>query len=183
MRRSLLVILDLDETLVHVPDHPLDRRADFDVLGHDGYRRPHLAAFLDGLRGRHDVAIWTTAQRDYADAIVSAIVPWRSELAFVWTAEQCSPHVDAQTGHRGAIKDIEAVRSEGYDLSRTVMIDDAPERHPCSSANLVPIPPFLGDPRDTELGRLATFIEALARQPDVRAVEKRLREETSRTMY
>ena len=169
----MLVILDLDETLVHVPDHPIGRRADFTVLGHEGYRRPHLDDFLGELRGRYEVAIWTTARRDYAEEILTAIVPWRSDLAFVWAREDCSLHTDEATGHQGAVKDVGGVSGEGYDLARVVMVDDSPEKHPRSSANLIPVTPFLGDPGDAELPVVAAFIHSLAKQADVRTVEKR----------
>jgi RNA polymerase II subunit A small phosphatase-like protein len=168
----LLVILDLDETLVHVPDRPLPRRPDFTVLGQAGYCRPHLDTFLGELRGRYDLALWTTARRDYAEEILSVIVPWRSELAFVWTREQCSLHLDEATGHRGSIKDMRQVRGAGFDLARVVMVDDSPEKHPESVANLIPIAPFSGDHPDAELPAVAAFIHSLAELTDVRAATR-----------
>ncbi len=169
----LLVILDLDETLVHVPDHPLSRRRDFEVHGHAGYARPHLTEFLDGLRRRYDVAIWTSADRAYAEAIVAEIVPRHHDLAFLWSREHCTEHFDQQSNGRTTIKTLQRVGAHGYDLGRVIMVDDAPEKHLRDYENLVPVAPFLGDYADRELPAVAAFIHTLAAVPDVRSVDKR----------
>lgn len=169
----LLVILDLDETLVHIPDYPLGRRADFSILGHAGYRRPYLDEFLDELCGRYDLAIWTAAGRDYAEAVVSTIMPWWTELAFLWSAERCTQHFDHETRNRNTIKKLRKVRGQGYDLGRVVMVDDSPEKHVRNYGNLIPVAPFLGDHSDCELPAVAAFIHSLAAHPNVRSVEKR----------
>ncbi len=105
----LLVILDLDETLVHVPDYPLARRADFEVLGHAGYRRPFLDEFLGQLRGRYDVAVWTAAGRDYAQAVVSTIIPW-------WT-EQIVPQIDYLTPNLQRLERLDSSALAGHRAS------------------------------------------------------------------
>lgn len=46
MRKPLLVVLDLDETLIHSSDHALDRDADFRVDRHHTYKRPGLTPSL-----------------------------------------------------------------------------------------------------------------------------------------
>lgn len=171
----LLVILDLDETLVHVPDWPLGRRADFHVLGHPGYRRPHLEAFLSELRDRYEVAVWTAARRDYAEEVVAAICPWRSELAFVWSGEDCVEHLDGEGGGWSAVKDVRRVRERGYDLGRVVMVDDSPEKHLHGRENLIPIAPFLGDGADAELPAVAALLRSLSAEPDVCVASRRLR--------
>ncbi|NUP14028.1 MAG: HAD family hydrolase [Polyangiaceae bacterium] len=171
--KKLLVILDLDETLVHVPDHPLPGRADFSVHGHAGYRRPHLADFLEDLRSRYAVGIWTAAGCDYAEAVVSEIISWRAELAFLWSAERCTQHFDHETRNRTTIKKVRKVRTQGYDLDRVLFVDDSPEKHLRNYGNLIPIKPFLGDRTDAELPAVASYIHSLAGCPDVRSVEKR----------
>src|SRR5262245_59077006 len=65
----LLVILDLDETLVHGTEHPLARPADLRVGPYFVYQRPHLTSFLSALRERCSLAIWTSAGRDYAHGV------------------------------------------------------------------------------------------------------------------
>jgi RNA polymerase II subunit A small phosphatase-like protein len=171
--KRLLVILDLDETLVHVPDQPLGRRADFTVAEHVGYCRPHLEGFLSELRERYRVAIWTAAGHDYAQAVVSAIVPWHVELAFLWSAEHCTAHLDRETREASTFKKLGKVEELGFDLARVLMVDDSPEKHLRNYANLVPIAPFLGSHADVELPAVAAYLRSLADHPDVRTVEKR----------
>lgn len=153
----LLVILDLDETLVHVTEHPLALRPDFTVRGFAGYRRPHLDAFLAELRGRYDLAIWTTADQEYAHAVVAEIMPWRAELAFLWC--------------RHATKKVSEVVDR--DPGRVVFVDDSPEKHLKNYDNLIHIQPFLGDPSDEELPAVARYIHSLEDAANVRAIEKR----------
>lgn len=160
----LLVILDLDETLVHVPARPLGRRADFYVRGHAGYRRPHLERFFHDLRGQYHVAIWTTATASYAEAVVGEIIPFRRELAFLWSADACASE--------GGIKALRKVEALGFDLARVLVVDDSPEKLPADRASLIPIAPFMGATDDAELPPVAKLIHHLATQEDVRAIEK-----------
>ena len=40
-----LLILDLDETLIHGTSEPIKRPADFEVFGYHIYLRPYLSTF------------------------------------------------------------------------------------------------------------------------------------------
>jgi TFIIF-interacting CTD phosphatase-like protein len=169
----LLIILDLDETLVHVTEHALVWRPHFTVRGYAGYRRPHLDAFFEELRGRYDLAVWTAAGRTYATEVLTEVMPRHAELAFLWCADRCTEHFDHETRDRTTIKRVEKVRKQGYDLARVIVVDDSPEKHLKNYGNLVPVKPFLGDPSDNELPAVARFIHSLEDEPNVRSVEKR----------
>jgi RNA polymerase II subunit A small phosphatase-like protein len=169
----LLIILDLDETLVHVTENPPAWRPHFTVRGYTGYRRPHLDSFFEELRGRYDLAVWTAAGRAYAEAVLTEVMPWHAELAFLWCADRCTEYFDHETRDRTTIKRIEKVRKQGYDLARVVVIDDSPEKHLKNYGNLIPVKPFLGDPSDDELPAVARYIHSLEDEPNVRAIEKR----------
>lgn len=174
----LLVILDLDETLVHATERPLPRPPDFVATRYLVYVRPHLAEFLDGLRREHQVAVWTSAGREYAESVVSTIIPWKAELAFFWCEDRCTPTFDPETREPGVVKTLHKVRRRGYDLRRVLAVDDSPEKHVRSYGNLVPVRPYLGDPDDAELPALLRYLHTLAAVPDVRSVEKRLWRDT-----
>src|SRR3954469_12635188 len=79
----LLVILDLDETLIHAADEPLARAPDFVVHGYSVYKRPHLDAFLAALLERYRVAIWTAASRFHAEPILARLLPDLARLEFL----------------------------------------------------------------------------------------------------
>ena len=53
-----LLILDIDETLIHASERPLDREPDFGVGPFSVYRRPGLAEFLEFCQSKFQVAVW-----------------------------------------------------------------------------------------------------------------------------
>ena len=169
--RPLLVILDLDETLVHIPAQPLAQRPHFAIDGYAGYRRPLLDSFLTQLRARYPLAVWTSANRDYAESVLAEIMPWRAELVFLWCSEQCTSAGAA--GTTGSFKAPDTLVKAGYALERLVIVDDSPEKHLHNYRNLLRVVPFLGDPADNELPAVLRYLEWLALQPDVSAVDKR----------
>jgi TFIIF-interacting CTD phosphatase-like protein len=169
----LLVILDLDETLVFAADKPLERAPAFVVGPYAMYKRPYLDAFLEELRQSYAVAIWTASGQDYATGVVRTIIPWHAELAFLWTAIRCTRHFDHETRDHNTIKKLRKVRQRGFDLARVLVVDDSPEKHVKNYGNLIHVKPFLGDESDVELPRLLRYIHSLAGHPDVRSVEKR----------
>ena len=69
-------------------------------------------------------------------------------------------------GH--ATKDLEALN---FDLSRTILLDDAGDRATCNKDNVLPIPPWLGeDAYDEELLNVLPVLYALRYVSDVRSV-------------
>src|SRR5689334_16338243 len=79
-----LLILDLDETLIHATERPLERAADFSVYGYHVYRRPRLDAFLAECARHFELAVWSSASDDYVRAVVETIFPDPAALHFVW---------------------------------------------------------------------------------------------------
>ncbi len=76
------LVLDLDETLVHCTVEPVDD-ADlvFPVVFHGmTYQvhvrlRPHLFTFLEKIRGKFEVIVFTASQKVYADELLNLIDP------------------------------------------------------------------------------------------------------------
>jgi hypothetical protein len=71
----LLLILDLDETLIFGTEAPIDRPADLRVAGYMIYHRPHLAEFIAQVRAAYRLAVWTSATESYAVPIARSIFP------------------------------------------------------------------------------------------------------------
>lgn len=90
MSEKILVILDLDETLIHATDKPHDDTWDFQVFHYKVYKRPYLQEFLLGLKEHFDVAVWSSASDDYVDLIVKEIFPEDYTLKFVWGRSRCT---------------------------------------------------------------------------------------------
>lgn len=169
----LLVILDLDETLVHAPDPPFSGTPDFHAAGHPVLERPHVRPFVEGLLACYRVAVWTASGSLYAEPIVRRLFGDPGRLAFVWSAERCTLHFYHETRRRSTLKLLTKVRKQGYDLDRVLFVDDSPEKHVRNYGNLIRVHPFEGDPEDDELLALLPYIHRLAGEPSMRRVEKR----------
>jgi TFIIF-interacting CTD phosphatase-like protein len=58
--KDKLLILDLDETLIHAAEKPLLQQANFSVYDYHVYKRPYLDTFLTTCLDCFDVAVWTS---------------------------------------------------------------------------------------------------------------------------
>lgn len=169
----LLLVLDLDETLVHASESELDRAADFRALSYHVYRRPHAERFIAYALANFDVGVWTSSGRFYAEAVVAALFPPQS-LRFVWSSERCSISRDWTTGEYLSRKRLKKLKRHGYRLERMLAIDDTASKHACNYGNLVCVREYLGeDETDDELLRLMAYLDRLAHEPNVRKIEKR----------
>jgi RNA polymerase II subunit A small phosphatase-like protein len=174
-----LLILDLDETLIHSASDPLARPCDFRTRYYHVYVRPGLAPFLDFCLQEFQVAIWTAGSEGYAQEIVSRLVPAPARLAFLWSADRCTMRRDPETGWPSIRKNLRKVRKLGYALERVLMVDDSPENLAQNYGNHIHVTPYEGDAADAELPLLQEYLARLRPRPNYRAVEKRFwREET-----
>jgi RNA polymerase II subunit A small phosphatase-like protein len=171
-KRKLLV-LDLDETLVHADERPLDRAADFEVPPYHVYLRPGVEDFLAGVSALFRLGVWTSSSPAYARAICGKLFGERIALDFVWASDRCTPMRDFTLDTWSQSKRLNKLRRKGYALEQVVVVDDSPEKHTKNYGNLVRVLPFEGDPRDRELARLLRYLETLNEVDNVRRVEKR----------
>jgi RNA polymerase II subunit A small phosphatase-like protein len=168
-----LLILDLDETLVHAVETPREREPDFQVGPYHVYERPHVRPFLIECASLFRLAVWTSATSDFARAALAHITPAGVDFAFVWSRERCTRRRDLDTQETVWVKDLKKVKRRGYPLERVLMVDDTPAKLARQYGNLVRIRPFFGDPQDDELPALATYLTRLREEPNYRRVEKR----------
>ena len=75
MHAPPLLILDLDETLIHASATKVREEADFQVFHYFVYKRPGLATFLTTCTQHFKLAIWSSASDDYVQAVVKQILP------------------------------------------------------------------------------------------------------------
>lgn len=169
----LLLILDLDETLVFAEESPLAREADFTAVSYFVYKRPHLDRFLEEVLARYRVAIWTASGSGYAEPVLEQIMPQGASLEFVWCSERCTSRFDHETRGRYTVKNLRKVRRKGFDLRRVLAVDDTPQKYERSYGNLIEVRPFEGDPRDEELPLLLDYLRLIEDAPNFRTFEKR----------
>lgn len=173
MQNRKLLILDLDETLIHASQHLLERSADFEVGRFYVYKRPHVDLFLTMCLSWFHVAVWTSSSPVYARGIVRNLFPDPPCLAFVWASNRCSRIYDVESCEYYWRKNLKKVRRKGYEKESIIAVDDTPQKWEQSYGNLVRVSPFEGDPSDEELSLLLRYLDVLRHEPNVRQIEKR----------
>lgn len=179
-----LLILDLDETLIHASSTLLRADFDFRVFHYYVYKRPGLDQFLRSCAGWFELAIWSSASDDYVAEIVQRIIPADIPLAFVWGRSRCTmllaPQLDEYgyyntdfPSHYDYAKKLRKVRAQGFDLQKVLIVDDTPHKVQNCYGNAIYPTPYLGDANDSELPVLLRYLETLSTVPNLRSVEKR----------
>lgn len=183
MSDKKLIILDLDETLIHATSKPFDDNWHFEVFGYKIYKRPYLGVFLNDLRENYDVAVWSSASDDYVEEIVRAIFPMGYPLQFVWGRSRCTykpnydkfnelGYVDPYT-HFNYLKKLEKIKGWSTLRERTLIIDDTPEKSKNNYGNAIYTEEFTGDANDSELLLLIKYLSSIKDVQNVRTIEKR----------
>ncbi|MBO2007981.1 HAD family hydrolase [Hymenobacter negativus] len=185
MTSKILLILDLDETLIHATATKLGDDFAFQLYHYYVYKRPGLDAFLAACAEKFDLAVWSSASDDYVKQVVAQIFPLEMKPVFVWGRSRCTPLVSRQNdgygdynpdgfSHHEYAKLLKKVRRLGYDAHRVLIVDDTPEKVRNCYGNAIYPTPFLGDPGDSELLILAQYLHSLKDVASVRSIEKRL---------
>ncbi len=171
MSRPLL-ILDLDETLVHATDAPLEFAAAFRCGPYYVYERPFVREFCASAAEHYELAVWTSASADYAQCVVDRIMGV-SALGFLWTRDRCTRRLDPDMREHYWVKDLKKVRRVGYDLRRVLVVEDTIRKLERQYGNVVLVREFTGDPQDRELVFLAKYVLGIAARQDFRVIDKR----------
>ena len=168
----ILLILDLDETLIFASKERLTAEPDFVLPPHYIYKRPYLDTFVNYINRVFEIAIWTSSTPDYAHGIIDSLFP-AGLFSFIWTRERCTPRIDLETNERFWIKDLKKVKRRGYNLSRVLIVDDIPLSASRNYGNYIPIRTFRGQKVDKDLLLLAEYLSSFQNVHDVRPMEKR----------
>ena len=172
MNEPLLLILDLDETLIHSTESSLGREPDFTAGQYMVYQRPGARSFIREMAELFTLAVWSSGSSDYVSILVDKLFG-KTSPAFVWARERCTRKVDPETGEYHWLKNLMKVKRRGFSLSRVLVVEDSPEKLKQSYGNLILVTPFLGDPGDDELPLLAKYLSLLRSCENVRRVDKR----------
>ncbi len=167
-----LLVLDLDETLIHATGRRIDREEDFRVGHYYVYLRPHLDQFVSFALSAFSVGVWTSSGETYAEQVIQKIFP-QGALEFVWSSQRCTPARDWTTGEYTTIKNLRKLKARGYRLESVIAVDDTPSKHAKNYGNLVTVREFLGAQDDDELLLLTKYLQQLVPVQNVRTVEKR----------
>jgi CTD small phosphatase-like protein 2 len=166
-----LLVLDLDETLVHTSPKPEDGDVQLTVKsGSQEFQiglslRPHMQKCLQMANQLYEVAVFTSAQKAYADTVLDFLDPDVSLIHHRLYRQNC-------TWQNGSVyKDLRIFQS---DLKDTIICDNLISNFALQLDNGVPIKSWIGDKEDQELVFLMEYLEKMASAPDVRVINRRL---------
>ena len=198
MRRRFdkLLVLDLDETLIHASMFSQPWPHDFQVGLARAWKRPGVGRFLTICFEWFHVGIWTSATRPYAGDVLGHLAGDPGRFSFVFTREHClqkdiaelpgnfgnrdpalgQPAPNAGWGSAGLgriwVKDLCFLLERGQSVESIIVVDDSPESWLGHQDNVVAVSKFKGDPADRELELLLPFLESLGQLPDIRAASQ-----------
>ncbi|XP_037401448.1 CTD small phosphatase-like protein 3 isoform X1 [Pygocentrus nattereri] len=165
------MVLDLDETLVFSSLNVIeDAEYKFNTCFQDQeYKvyvvlRPHVKEFLQAMAKHFEMFVYTSAKKEYAEMIVDILDPKKKLFRHRLYQDDCA----CVLGHY--VKDLGVLER---DLSKTVILDNAPHTFPYHLMNMIPIKSWSGDKDDKELQRLIPYLEKLVQADDFRTVLKR----------
>jgi carboxy-terminal domain RNA polymerase II polypeptide A small phosphatase len=173
-QQRILLILDLDETLIFSTGNPFPGRPhDFMVCPYSVYCRPHLDDFLRACSQYYDLAVWSSGGSDYVEGIVGKIMHEGVQPVFVWSRERCTARLDPESGDTRFLKDLRKIKRRGYDLDRVLIVEDTRENVRRHYGNAIYVVSYTGQPDDTELLLLGRYLASLHTMENVRRLEKR----------
>lgn len=186
----LLVVLDLDQTLIYsstkkegVDSDPFVKEVHFENEEFFTQKRPGVELFLKSLFSddRFVPAVWTTATDDYARYILQNLEVDVNRLHFLWSRKHCVRSYQlGEDGHSSYgltqyIKDLrKATKRHPWPLERIITVDDIASMYSRQYSNLLVAPAFKGE--EVWPGfftRLWRYLEFLGGLENVRPHEKR----------
>ncbi|XP_075763168.1 CTD nuclear envelope phosphatase 1 isoform X2 [Pelodiscus sinensis] len=178
VKRKILV-LDLDETLIHShhdgvlrptvrpgtpPDFILKVVIDKHPVRFFVHKRPHVDFFLEVVSQWYELVVFTASMEIYGSAVADKLDNNRSILGRRYYRQHCTLELGSY------IKDLSVVHS---DLSSIVILDNSPGAYRSHPDNAIPIKSWFSDPSDTALLNLLPMLDALRFTADVRSVLSR----------
>ncbi|CAJ1975626.1 unnamed protein product [Sphenostylis stenocarpa] len=167
-RKSITLVLDLDETLVHstlehCDDADFTFTVFFNMKEYTVYvkQRPYLHTFLERVSEMFEVVIFTASQSIYAKQLLDILDPDGRFISRRMYRESCLFSDGNYT------KDLTIL---GVDLAKVAIIDNSPQVFRLQVNNGIPIKSWFDDPLDSALMSLLPFLETLADADDVRPI-------------
>jgi len=168
-----IIILDLDETLIHSTQTELHIPYHFKVDNYFVYKRPLLKRFLTDISRHFAIGVWSSASDAYVTEIVKQLIPNGVDLLVTWGRTKCTLKRDLVYDTWNYEKRLDKLKKKGFPIEKILIIDDTPAKSRTNYGNAVYIKEFTGDPNDKELQFLYEYLLTLKPADNVRTVEKR----------
>ena len=166
------LVLDLDETLVHSCGVPFNCPSDFiiqieqdnDIHDIHVLVRPHVEEFLERMRKRYELVIFTASISKYANPLLN-IIDKMGFVPFRLFREHCT------LINTTFVKDLSLL---GRELKDIIILDNNPTAYSLNHYNGFPIKSWFDDKNDDELLKIIPILEFLSYVPDVRDYIKKI---------
>eukprot|EP01116_Phalansterium_solitarium_P006939 TRINITY_DN19377_c0_g1_i1.p1 TRINITY_DN19377_c0_g1~~TRINITY_DN19377_c0_g1_i1.p1 ORF type:complete len:281 (-),score=93.20 TRINITY_DN19377_c0_g1_i1:451-1293(-) len=165
-----ILVLDLDETLVHATTRPMAKqpcdmvvRVSVEGVSCVFYvsKRPHVDHFIRTVSQWFEVIVFTASLSQYADPVIDVLDP-RRLIKRRFFRESCVQR------NGSYVKNLHSIY---HDLSQVVIIDNSPAAYSLNRENAIPIADWLGDnAQDEALLTMLPFLNALRHISDVRSI-------------
>ncbi|CAD8149738.1 unnamed protein product [Paramecium pentaurelia] len=170
-KKSKLLILDLDETLIHSctsrdsPQVTITLQEDEDKFDLCFNVRPFCKEFLKEMSNYYNIYLFTASSELYANAIVNHLDPKRQYINDILCRNNCF-----ETKNGFFIKDLRIITNRP--LKDIVIVDNLPHSFGLQLENGIPILEYLYDSKDEELKYLQNYLIQLSKEEDVRPFNK-----------
>ncbi|XP_045906669.1 CTD small phosphatase-like protein 2-B isoform X1 [Micropterus dolomieu] len=174
------LVVDLEETLMFSSLNVIE---DAEYTFHTAFQdhqykvymilRPHVKEFLQSMAKIYELFVYTCAKKEYAEKILNILDPQRKLFRHRLYQDDCA----CVLGHY--IKDLNIL---GRDLTKTVVLDNAPHTYPYHLMNTIPIKSWSGESEDRELQKLIPSMEKLSTAEDFREVLKKRKDHFHRLL-
>ena len=168
------LVLDLDESLVYSTMESIGPQSV--ELSADGTRfftmlRPGTKEFLEFVRNKFDVTIWSTGMQAYVESIFDFI---GIEGFTLWGRAFCKKIENCTEGEPYE----KPLRQITEDLTQIAIVDNTPAMFNKCPLNGILIGTWRGDPNDSELQHLACYLDWLSNQKSMQRNHQAWRIET-----
>ncbi len=166
-----LLILDLDETLIHSATKRLKHKEAFMLGQYFVYTRPYLSWFLAEASNLFRIGIWSAADEEYVSDMVEQILPKDIELEIMWGQSWCTHKLNSETNTYVYEKNINKLAKLNFKLEEIIFVDDSLYNAKVNKENAIVIKPFYGDQNDQELKTLLDDLSTLHNVEDIRSTK------------
>ncbi|OMJ95454.1 hypothetical protein SteCoe_1222 [Stentor coeruleus] len=161
------LILDLDETLVHAEDNPINCHVclKIPIKGQIGLNlRPYCFDLLKFASKEFEVIIFTASQKSYADAIIDHLDPLHLFVHHRLYREHCTAN------HEHYIKNIERIADRN--IKDIIIVDNSIISFLFHLDNGVPISTWYSNINDFQLKLLIDYLKLMIPVNDIREVNR-----------
>ncbi len=161
--KKYTLVIDLDETLIH-SDFDNELKENYQKIlqfTHEGetimfslFVRPGLQDFLNYIKERFEVVIFTASRKEYADCILNYLDPENNIISHRLYREDC-----ISIKNKIFIKDLRIFRNRT--LNKLILIDNSFYSFSNQPSNGILITSYYDNPRDKELYNLKKYLQNL----------------------